>query len=244
MGSKYDISEKNLNSIIDVMNAGKERYAVDEMLSDGFFTNAFKKYPLNNEAEIVAMKMSLVDTTNSTNLGRLLGNKEYMSRGKLVKREVFAFSELINKILSMKDFDERVKNGDPSLVSELTKWGAERGANMMSFFSKYCLYHNYHAYGRDDYSIFDSIVRENLGSYITEEEYEMIFGMKLRKSKLEKTQALANAVNNRLLNMKDQCNYEGFLNVMNKILELRGINEKNVPKMRRKLDLLVWYSNR
>ena len=244
MSDKYEISEKTLNSIIDVMNAEDKRYAVDEMVSSGFFPNAFKKYPLNNEAEIVAMKMSLVDTTNSTNLGRLLGNKEYTSRGKRVKREVFAFSELIDKVLSMKNFDERIKNGDLSLVSELTEWGAERGANMMSFFSKYCLYHNYHAYDEDDYSIYDSVVRENLGKYITEEEYEAIFGVKLRKSKLEKRQALANAVNNRLLDMKKNCDYEGFVNVMNKILEFRGINEKNVPKMRRKLDLLVWYSNR
>lgn len=37
---------------------------------------------------------------------------------------------------------------------------------MFSFASKYCTYHNVEIYERDDYSIFDGIVRKTLPQYI------------------------------------------------------------------------------
>lgn len=231
------ITPELLNNIENVMHSGKDRYAEDEM--EGFFSKAIKAFPKNDSPEIVVMKISLIDSTNSTNLSRLLGNKEYNVKGKKVTRKVFTLTELVKKIVSISDFDERIKNGDVSLVSELTKWGKDNGLNIMSFFSKYCLYHNYYVYNKDDYSIFDSVVRDNLGSYITKDEFKILFPEYKREPK-----DLARTVANLISKMKDNCDYEAYHKLIGDILKFRNINEKDVPKMRRKLDLLVWYMNR
>lgn len=42
------------------------------------------------------MKISLVDTTNSTNLSRILGHKSYYIRGKHIERDVFTMEELMS----------------------------------------------------------------------------------------------------------------------------------------------------
>lgn len=239
------ITVDSLNSIDEKMRSGPERYAVDE--KNGFFNDAFKKFPLNNEPEIVIMKMSLIDATNSTNLGRILGNKDYVMNGRQVKRRVFTLSDLVEEVVSMRDFDERVEAGDVSLVNELAVWGKERGANIMSFFSKYCLYHNYIVYDKDDYSIFDSVVQRNLGKYITEEEFEVLFpGRKLRSPKEGEniSDVLAKTISGIISSMKDDCDYESYHKLIGDILELKKIDEHEVPKMRRKLDHLVWYINR
>ena len=237
-----DLTTK-LNQIRDVINSGNDRYAVDELNETGFFVQAFRNYPKNDSPEIIAMKISLVDTTNSTNLSRILGYKSYYIRGKHIERDVFTMEELIAKLLEV-DFDNRVKRGDASLVSELTRWGQDRGANMMSFFSKYCLYHNYYVYDRDDYSIFDSVVQNNLGRYISEQEFKELFpNHKLRKADLKKgvEDRLANAVAIEIGKMKRTCDYEAYNNLIGDILRMKNITTK---KARRKFDLVVWYENR
>ena len=247
MAKKYEITPEALNTIEDVMRTGTDRYAIDEIAGDGFFVRAFKNYPKNTDKDIVAMKIALVDTTNSTNLGRLLGTKDFKDKsGKMVHKEVFTLSDLVDKIVSMKDFDDRVSSGDVSLVTELIKWGNARGLNATSFFSKYCLYHNYISYERDDYSIFDSVVKENLGHYLTETEVKALLpGLRLvhKKNKSE-SDIIASAVANRIEKMRTDCNYEAYHKLIGDILKLKNINEKTVKNPRRKLDYLVWYMNR
>ena len=247
MAKKYEITPEALNSIEDVMRAGTDRYAIDEIAGDGFFVRAFKNYPKNTDKDIVAMKIALVDTTNSTNLGRLLGTKDFKDKsGKMVHKEVFTLSDLVDKIVSMKDFDDRVSSGDVSLVTELIKWGNARGLNATSFFSKYCLYHNYISYEHDDYSIFDSVVKENLGRYLTEAEAKAVLpGLRLvhRNGKSE-SDILATAVSSRIEKMRTDCDYEAYHKLIGDILKLKNIDEKTVENPRRKFDYLVWYMNR
>lgn len=234
------ITAEKLNHIESVIRSGNDRYAVDELTGNNFFNKAFKKYPLNNTPELVAMKISLIDTTNSTNLNRILGNKNYMVNGEKVKRKVFTLSDLINKIISTPNFDKRIRQGDISLVSELTKWSKEHGANIMSFFSKYCLYHNYICYNKDDFSIFDSVLQNNLGKYITEQEFEQLFPNR----KIRTNSTVAKATSNEISKMKNNCDYESYRELIDNILKLRKITQAEVPKIRRKLDLFVWYLNR
>ncbi|MCL1986523.1 MAG: hypothetical protein FWG64_00925 [Firmicutes bacterium] len=104
-------------------------------------SSCFRKFPENNDGDIVAMKIALIDMTNSTNLNKHL-SKIYLTR-------------LIAKIKTC-DFDERVAMGDTSLIAELAK----NEINLFSFFSKYCLYHNYYVYQNDDFAIFDSVMLE------------------------------------------------------------------------------------
>lgn len=103
------------------------KYGSESILID----TALQQYPLNNDRATVAMKISLIDLTNGTNLMRNLGKNG----------GIYDLSDKITKI----DFDNRVANGDLKLVNELSRWTKEKlGRNLFSFISKYCLYHNVH----------------------------------------------------------------------------------------------------
>lgn len=234
---KYQITCEELTQVVELIKLGKYRYALDELSEDSFFYQAFTKYPNNDTLEIIAMKIALVDTIYSTNLGRILGNKEYNIAGKHIVREVFTFRDLVLKIANS-NFDSRVEKGDISLVSELTKWSKSHGANIMSFFSKYCLCHNYISYGKDDYSIFDSVVKNSLGKYISEEEFRQLFPEHTVKG-IASPSAITKALSLEIGKMKNNCDYESFHKLIGKILRL-----KKVPEMRRNLDYLIWYNNR
>lgn len=206
--------------IESITNEDLEEYAkkVKEDIKYGgegiLIDEALKKYPNNDNKSIVAMKICLIDITNGTNLSRNLGKQ-----GGLYK--------LSKKIVSS-DFDERVKNGDLSIVEELAKWTKkEFGKNLFSFITKYCLYHNNHCYDRDDFAIFDSVVSKNLHKYITTEEYYKITGKKLKK--------------NSFFKLKDNYNYKLYMNVIDYIIEKNNIS---VDKPHRKLDWYIWYKNR
>lgn len=237
---RLEITPNTLNQIEDIIKSGNDRYSLDENAEDNAFNRAFKNFPLNKNPEIIAMKISLVDMTNSTNLGRILGNKNYLQNGKHIVREVFTLSDLIRKIISISDFDERVKQGDITLVSELTKWSKDRGANLMSFFSKYCLYHNYCTYGKDDYSIYDSVLQQNLGAYLTFEEFEQLFPDMTSSGDID----IARTVANKIAKMKEACDYEAYWHLIDKILTIKNISDEQVEFKRRKLDHFVWYLNR
>lgn len=197
--------ELNAKEIENDIKYGGENYLIDK---------ALKQNPLNIDISVIAMKVCLIDITNGTNLSRNLGKS-----GGLYK--------LSEKIANL-NFDERVKNGDLSLVSELAKWTKESfNKNIFSFISKYCLYHNYHCYEKDDYAIFDSVLCKNLHKYISKEDYNKITGNKLRKNSFYK--------------MKDNFDYINYMKVINHILEE---NEITIERPHRKLDWFIWYKNK
>ena len=176
--------------------------------------DTLKKYPLNNDISIVAMKICLIDIINGTNLSKNLGKS-----GGLYK--------LSKKIVEI-NFDERVKNGDAKLISELAKWTKQEiGRNLFSFITKYCLYHNLYCYDRDDYIIFDSVISSNLHKYISSEDYEKITGKELK--------------NNSFFKIKDNYNYDLYLKIIDFII---SDNQITVKKSHRKIDWYIWYKNR
>lgn len=189
----------------DDIKYGGEGILIDE---------ALKNNPLNNDKSLVAMKICLIDITNGTNLSRNLGKD-----GGLFK--------LSQKIVDS-NFDERVKNGDTSIIPELAKWTKkEFGKNLFSFITKYCLYHNVHCYNKDDYAIFDSVVSKSLHKYISKEDYEILTGNKLRYDSFFK--------------MKDVYNYDLYLKIIDFIIEK---NKISVDNPHRKIDWFIWYKNR
>ncbi len=189
----------------DDIKYGGEGILIDE---------ALKNNPLNNDKSLVAMKICLIDITNGTNLSRNLGKD-----GGLFK--------LSQKIVDS-NFDERVKNGDTSIIPELAKWTKkEFGKNLFSFITKYCLYHNVHCYNKDDYAIFDSVVSKSLHKYISKEDYEILTGNKLRYDSFFK--------------MKDEYNYDLYLKIIDFIIEK---NKISVDNPHRKIDWFIWYKNR
>lgn len=190
------ITEENITRIHEQALADTRYGANFAIIHD-----TLKRFPYNTERELVAMKISLIDLTNSTNISRHI-NK-------------ISLSELTELILSISDFDIRVAQGDPELVSQLAKCNGR--VNLFSFASKYCTYHNVDAYRRDDYSIFDSVVQDALPHYIP----------KLKRSNVAE--------------WRTSYNYLAFSNCIGELLEKNNIH---VPYRRRKFDHFLWYANR
>lgn len=163
--------------------------------------NVLKRFPQNTDRELVAMKVSLIDLTNSTNIGRHI-NK-------------ISLSELVELILSIPDFDVRLAQGDPELVNQIARCNGR--VNFFSFASKYCTYHNVDVYGRDDYSIYDSVVQDALPYYIP----------KLTKTTVKR--------------WRETFNYATFYDCIGTLLDQNNIH---IPFRRRKFDHFLWYANR
>ncbi|MGH1892499.1 hypothetical protein ABE905_13855 [Enterococcus durans] len=173
-------------------NYGKEGLIIHDVL------NAF---PLHNDLNTIAMKIAVIDVTNSTHLS------QYKSRLSLY--------DLAKVILEIPNFDDRLAKGDPQLINIISR---NIGAvNMFSFASKYCTYHNVEVCGRDDYSIFDGIVKNTLPHYI---------------------QGLTT---NKIDTWRRSFDYEAFNECVGKLLDENNIH---IPFRRRKLDHFLWYANR
>lgn len=194
--------EKYVKKVEKDLKIGTEKRIVEE---------ALKLFPKNENKTIVAMKIALIDLTNSTNLNRNLGKEDGLDK-------------IANRITEI-NFDKRVKEGDLTLVRDIAKWSKENiGKNLFSFASKYCLNHNFYCYNRDDYVIYDSIMCENLSKYITNEEYKELTGKKLDTNSFKM--------------LKDNYDYEEYINIINYIINK---NELSLKKVHRKLDWFIWY---
>lgn len=190
------LTEENIEKQHKVVGAssnyGKEGLIIHDVL------NAF---PLHNDLNTIAMKIAVIDVTNSTHLS------QYKSRLSLY--------DLAKVILEIPNFDDRLAKGDPELVNIIAR---NIGAvNMFSFASKYCTYHNVEVYGRDDYSIFDGIVKNTLPHYI---------------------QGLTT---NKIDMWRRSFDYDTFNECVGKLLDENNIH---IPFRRRKFDHFLWYANR
>ncbi len=115
-------------------------------------------HPQNDDLEWIAIKVSVVDLTNSTQLNN------YKSKLSLYD---------ISKIILELNIDEDIQYGNAEVIQRIAKRckhfpDMDKGVNLFSFASKYCAYHNMYAYGRDDFSIFDNVVSTNLFRFATE----------------------------------------------------------------------------
>ena len=190
------LTEENIEEQHKVVGAssnyGKEGLIIHDVL------NAF---PLHNDLNTIAMKIAVIDVTNSTHLS------QYKSRLSLY--------DLAKVILEIPNFDDRLAEGDPELVNIIAR---NIGAvNMFSFASKYCTYHNVEIYGRDDYSIFDGIVKNTLPYYIP------------------------CLTVNRIDTWRRNFDYETFNECVGNLLDENNIH---IPFRRRKFDHFLWYANR
>lgn len=163
-------------------------------------TRCLKRFPDNTDPDVVAMKIGLIDITNSTHLS------QYKSKISIVS--------LAKKIAKIENIDERIKNGDPTVVNEIAN---NKNINLFSFATKYCCYHNRNLYENDDYSIYDTVLKEYLPLYFKE----------IKKGTIQK--------------WKDNCDYESYNIFITKKLDELGIQ---VEFRKRKFDHFVWYKNR
>ena len=139
-----EITNENLDKIHELVmeddKYGREYYLISD---------ALKRFPKNNDVTIVAMKVALIDVTNSTNLSR--------------HRKRISLVELAEIIVNIHDIDGRIERGDPTVVNEIAK--ANGKINLFSFASKYCCYHNHNLYGKDDYAILDTVLMKTMPHY-------------------------------------------------------------------------------
>ncbi|WP_207720114.1 hypothetical protein [Clostridium algidicarnis] len=139
------LTEENIEEQHKVVGAssnyGKEGLIIHDVL------NAF---PLHNDLNTIAMKIAVIDVTNSTHLS------QYKSKLSLY--------DLAKVILDIPNFDERLAKGDPDLVNIIAR---NIGAvNMFSFASKYCTYHL-----QVNFEGFINFFR--LNNYVFEKEYKI-----------------------------------------------------------------------
>lgn len=115
-------------------------------------TRCLKKFPDNKDPDIVAMKIGLIDITNSTHLSQ--------------HKSLISMDELCHIIVSIPDIDVRIAAGDSEVVNEIARSNGR--INLFSFASKYCCYHNRNLYGMDDYSILDTVLKDYLPRYFSD----------------------------------------------------------------------------
>ena len=164
-------------------------------------TRCLKKFPSNADSDVVAMKVGLIDITNSTHLSQ--------------HKSEISMVELANIIAAIPDVDERIKNGDPEVVNIIAHSNGK--INLFSFASKYCCYHNNNLYGRDDFSILDTILKEFLPKYFSD----------VTKGQIQKWQ--------------NSFNYKAYNDYITAKLDELCITVEN---RKRKFDHFVWYLNR
>ena len=164
-------------------------------------TRCLQKFSKNTDPDIVAMKVGLIDITNSTHLS------QHKSKISMV--------ELANIIAEIPNIDERIAAGDPEVVNEIARSNGK--INLFSFASKYCCYHNRNLYGRDDYSILDTVLKEYLPRYFDD----------VTKGQIQKWQ--------------EGFNYKAYNDYITRKLDELCIT---VEYRKRKFDHFVWYKNR
>ena len=172
-------------------------YGSDYALIDSIL----KRFPENTDPELVALKIALFDMTYSTNIGR--------------HRQKIVLEELAGIIVGIKDFDERIRQGDPSVVPIIARSNGR--INLFSFATKYCTNHAVCVYGNDDYVIFDRVVKDALPKYVSG----------LHKTTIEQ--------------WRSTCNYTAYKECIDGLLDTNGID---IPFRHRKLDHYLWHTYR
>jgi len=187
-----DLIEEAHRQVKATNNYGKE---------DDLITDCFKRFPLNNDITIVAMKVGLINITNSTHVSQ--------------HKSLISAVEIAECIVNINNIDERIKNGDPEVVNEIAR--SNGNINLFSFATKYCCYHNKNLYGRDDYSILDTVLKDHLPDYF------------------------ADITTGQIKKWVKSYDYKSYNDYLTNKLDDLGIN---VPFRKRKLDHYIWFNNR
>ena len=88
---------------------------------------------------------------------------------------------------------------------------------LFSFASKYCCYHNRMVYGRDDYSIYDTVVANTVPQYLT-----------VARAYIEQCRI--------------KHGFQSYQMILDQLIAVHGLQK--VPNIRRKIDHFLWFSNK
>lgn len=166
----------------------------------------FKVHPKNDDYLTVLHKIILIDYTNSTQLQQ--------------HKQDFTVYSLAKDIMSIPNLDERIENGDPTVVDTIAEL---TNINLFSFASKFCFYHN-----RENYSIFDGVVTDTLPQYLVVTK-TYIKECKDDKKDKDKDEA-------------DKKSYKDYRDIIDNLIKVYNLESE--PMIRQKLDHFLWFPNK
>ena len=224
---------KNINFITSVINLDSTyRVAFDE--ENPSSSACFLKNRFPESKEDLEKAVRLIDKENSTHL-IVSGNKKKEDDKDDTKKQgiIITVNSMINE--GLEDLGNHIKEGKKEIVMKIADYVT--GRFNISFASKFCAYCNRYCFGKDDYSIYDSVLANILPYYayvyLGEEHWKNIRGKNARKeSNISKEFADKNG-------KKD---YAGYNDLIGRIIE----KVKSVPGFhsnltRKDFDLLLWY---
>ena len=197
----------NANNIILVHDYVENKSSYSSVSNDDFVRKYFSEHKGDTSLSSVITKIILIDTVDSTNLKRLLG-KDY-------------FKIMAQRIIDANIEDIIAQGGDFELkFKEIASFPPKKNTkkddmNLFVFLSKYITRVNQYCYGRDDYSIMDKVVKNNLKYFANKE-------MGIQIPNLE--------------NIRLSYDFDGYCKVFSTILE------KYPSVTRCMLDHFVWFT--
>lgn len=144
----------NTNNIKLVHNYVEKESSYSAASNDDFVRKYFTEHKGDTSLASVITKVILIDTVDSTNLKRLLG-KDYF---KIMAQKIIE-SDIESIIAIGGKFGHKFKEVASFPPKKNTQ---KEDMNLFVFLSKYITRVNQYSYGREDYSIMDKVVRDNL----------------------------------------------------------------------------------
>ena len=175
-----------------------------------YFENEDHQKNTVSDRDTILHKIMLIDYTYSTNLVK-----------QKTKIDIF---KLADKIIEIDDLDKKLENGDVSAVSDILR--KIENVNLISFASKYCFNHNRLCYGKDAFSVYDSVVLKAIPYYVEPKNGDF-------KSFHSSVKSISD--------------YDSFYNLMSKIRELYDAelsSSRFANQKRHLLDHFLWYPNK
>ena len=168
---EYDLSKKSNNELYCPKLTAKNIKKVHEYVinqssysnnsGDDFVRKYFDEHKGDVSLSSIITKVILIDTVDSTNLKQLLG-KDYF---KIVAQKIIEceLEDIIKCGGRLEGKFKKVASFPPKIGSK------KQDLNLFVFFSKYITRVNQYSYGRSDYSILDTVVKDNLQHFNSEE---------------------------------------------------------------------------
>ena len=140
----------------------------EAVVGNNLYQEIFNTYSDNTISRNVEIKIIILNYYESIKL-KMQANK-------------ITVKELADFISNLPNVNERIKNDYTSIASEI----AVNKGNifLLSLASKYCFYQNRYAYGKNDYSIYDSVVHQ----FLSNKKFPSADKYKLSNDKKEKYQ--------------------------------------------------------
>ena len=183
--------------------------------------NLVEKYEKNPTDDNLKKIIKSIDKQNSTHLS--------------VDDGLTKTTEYIYYTIGQKRLAERLKNGDITLVDDIAENALENKRYIISFASKFCTYMSRYMYNKDNFSIYDKVIKNILPYYY----YKYV--NKNIKYKIENNKKLTIIDTNNKKNEenKKKKSYGDYNKLIIDILKSEEVVKEKIS--RKDLDHILWY---